>query len=289
MNAICCINELLPQFIDNLSNRNMFNQTDYITVNEKLAFRKGSLNILGSHTGKTNFSLSLIRELSINKNVPVGLFTCGENNKKQIVRRFISQEARINYSKITNGHLQQQEKQRINDCMETIYKCPFFLNDEVLSFNKLKEYIKTMVLEYNVQFIIVDDFYNLSDILDYAFFGECKTSYETNDNYRNAVAKLLNSIKNLAEKFNIPILLTMNISPSFGEPTMRCFKEISSLIKEKSDMIIFLYKEKDYIEESAAVDYYIIIEKNNSGRKERTRYIYEVPYLRYDFASMLEN
>ena len=56
----------------------------------------------------------------------------------------------------------------------------------------------------------------------------------------------------------------MNISRSFGEPTMRCFKELSSLIKEKSDMIIFLYKEKDYLEETAAVDYYIIIEKNNS-------------------------
>jgi hypothetical protein len=46
MNAICCINELLTQFIDDLSNRNVFNQTDSITVNEKLLMKQMIITVM---------------------------------------------------------------------------------------------------------------------------------------------------------------------------------------------------------------------------------------------------
>lgn len=81
-NPIQPMSNILSQVVEDLSYGKVFIQDDYVTINENLAFRNGSLNILGSRSciGKTSFSISLARNLTIKQNIPVGFITCGNNN-----------------------------------------------------------------------------------------------------------------------------------------------------------------------------------------------------------------
>lgn len=111
-NPIQPMSNILSQVVEDLSYGKVFIKDDYVTINELLAFRNGSLNILGSCPciGKTSFSISLARNLTIKQNIPVGFITCGLNKGKLIIRRFIAQEARINYNSIAYWSMAQNKQ-----------------------------------------------------------------------------------------------------------------------------------------------------------------------------------
>ncbi len=285
-NPIQPMSNILSQVVEDLSYGRVFIQDDYVTINKNLAFRNGSLNILGSrpYVGKTSFSISLARQLAVKQNQPVGFFTCGKNNNKQIIRRLIAQEARVNYNKIGYGTINKNDVNKIKDTSEKITSCPFYLNDQVLSLHQLTNLIKNMVNEYGVKLIIVEDCFGLSDILDYALLWEQQDSSDINEGYRVAISEILDSLKATAENLNIPIILTMHIfrSASGAWPRISHFKGLASLIKKKSDMIMLLHRELPSDDEDYAQDYFLLIEKSIHGRRDCIRNIFEVPYMRYE-------
>lgn len=292
-NPIQPMSNILSQVVEDLSYGKVFIQDDYVTINENLAFRNGSLNILGSRPsiGKTSFSISLARNLTIKQNIPVGFFTCGNNNSKLIVRRFIAQEARVNYNSIAYGAKNKNDVHKIKSTSEQIAEVPFFLNDQVLSLHQLTNLIKNMVNENSVKLIIVDDIDSLSDILDYSLMWEQQDSSEINDEYRIAVSDILDSLKATAEILNIPIILTMHIfrSPTGAWPKISSFKGLASLIKKKSDMIMLLHRERSKGDDDYVLDFYLLIEKTNHGRRGIIRGMYTIPYMRYELEDRLES
>ena len=180
---------------------------------------------------------------------------------------------------------------KIKSTSEQIAEVPFFLNDQVLSLHQLTNLIKNMVNENSVKLIIVDDIDGLSDILDYSLMWEQQDSSEINDEYRIAVSDILDSLKATAETLNIPIILTMHIfrSPTGAWPKISSFKGLASLIKKKSDMIMLLHRERSKGDDDYVLDFYLLIEKTNHGRRGIIRGMYTIPYMRYELEDRLES
>ena len=106
--------------------------------------------------GKTAFVLSLIRNASIDHNLPMGIFSL-EMSSLQLVNRLISSEAELDSDKIRKGNLKDYEWQQLLHKTDLLQKAPIFIDDTpALSILELRAKARRLKSQHDIQCIIVD-------------------------------------------------------------------------------------------------------------------------------------
>lgn len=78
--------------------------------------------------GKTAFVLSMAKNMAVDYNIPIAIFTL-EMANVQLVKRLISNVADLEGEKIKSGQLTNEEWDRLNSRIRTVYSAPLYLDE----------------------------------------------------------------------------------------------------------------------------------------------------------------
>ena len=190
--------------------------------------------------GKTAFVLSMMRNASIDHEMPIALFSL-EMSSLQIVNRLISSEAELDSDKIKKGNLKDYEWQQLLHKTDQLNNAKIFIDDTpALSILELRAKSRRLKSQHDIQCIIVDYLQLMS--------GEYGKS---SGNREQEIASISRSLKAIAKELNVPVLALSQLSRAVEtrggdkSPVLSDLRESGS-IEQDADMVLFIYRADRY-------------------------------------------
>lgn len=229
-------------------------------------WQKSDLIILAGRPamGKTAFVLSMARNMAVDFNTPVAIFSL-EMSAVQLVNRLISSETGIVSDKIRRGKLEDHEYQQLHSRIGKLAKAPIFIDDTAaLTIVELRAKARRLVAQHGVKIIIID------------YLQLMTGNGEASGNRVNEVSMISRSLKIIAKELNVPIICLSQLSRSVEsrggdkKPILSDLRESGS-IEQDADIVSFIYRPEYYdIMEDADGDPtegrgHILIRKHRNG------------------------
>lgn len=192
--------------------------------------------------GKTSFVLSMARNIAIDYNIPVAIFSL-EMSSVQLMGRLVSMETRIGLEKLRNGKLSDEEWLRLNTHTERLNNSPIFIDDTAaLSIFDLRAKARRLVMKEGVKIIFID-------YLQLMTVGNSKRS---NMNREQEISTISRNLKALAKELNVPVIALSQLSRKVEErsgvhkrPMLSDLRD-SGAIEQDADIVGFLYSPSYY-------------------------------------------
>ena len=146
--------------------------------------------------GKTSFCLNIALNVAINNGVstPVGIFFL-EMSKEQLVMRFLSSEAEVEFSKLRSGMVRDTEWPKLSKAAGRLYEAPIFIDDApALSVLDLRARARRLKKEHDLGILVID----------YLQLMRGRTG--SLDRREQEISEISRSLKALAKELNIPVV-----------------------------------------------------------------------------------
>jgi len=244
-------------------------------------FKSGELILIGGRPamGKSSFVLNIIQNAALGENVSTLFFTL-KMSKEEVTQRFLCLQAKIDINKIKAGDISKSDWSCLMFAAGKLSTAPIFLNDDPsMLIDELSSQIRKRQQEQGVKLVIID-YLNLSQ-------ADCQL-----ESREDELAAILSSLKALAKKLQIAILVTIRIlrRKRLGQDAVDyrpqladlCF---SSTIGKIADLIILLHREEYYhltAENKDRIE--IIIAKNRTNPVGSVQVSFSKSYMRFDEA-----
>lgn len=223
-----------------------FRELDNITS----GWQNSDLIILAARPamGKTAFALSMAKNIAVNNEQAVALFSL-EMSNVQLVNRLISSVCEIPGSKLRDGRLAPYEWNVLDSKINALQKAPIFLDDTPqLSITEFRTKALRLKKEHDVKLIIIDylQLMNASGIR----FG----------NRQEEISTISRNLKGIAKELDIPIIALSQLNRGVegregyeGKRPMLSDLRESGAIEQDADIVCFIHRP----------EYYKIYEDNN--------------------------
>ncbi len=190
--------------------------------------------------GKTAFVLSMAKNMAVNNQVPVALFSL-EMSNVQLVNRLIVNVCEIPGDKIKSGQLAPYEWGQLDYKIRELYDAPLYVDDTPsLSVFELRTKARRLVREHGVKIIIID------------YLQLMNASGMSYGNRQEEVSTISRSLKGLAKELNIPIVALSQLNrgvenrEGIGKrPQLSDLRE-SGAIEQDADMVCFIHRPEYY-------------------------------------------
>ena len=219
-----------------------FNDLDKLT----LGWQPSDLVIIAARPamGKTAFVLSMAKNMAVNFNTPIAIFSL-EMSNLQLVNRLISNVCEIEGSKIKSGDLSPMEWNQLMVRLKQLNGAPLFIDDTPsLSVLELRTKARRLVREHKVKMIIID-YLQLMNASGMKFGSR-----------EQEVSMISRSLKQLAKELNIPIVALSQLNRSVESrsetnkrPQLSDLRE-SGAIEQDADMVCFIHRPEYYLKSS---------------------------------------
>ena len=195
--------------------------------------------------GKTAFALSMAKNIAVDQNIPVALFSL-EMSNVQLINRVIVNTCEIKGEKIKSGQLEDYEWAQLDNKIKDLIGKPMFVDDTPsLSVFELRTKARRLVKEHGVKLIMID-YLQLMNASGMSFGSR-----------QEEVSTISRSLKGLAKEVNIPILALSQLNRGVenrpgGENTLDSKRpQLSDLresgaIEQDADMVIFIHRPEYY-------------------------------------------
>lgn len=190
--------------------------------------------------GKTAFVLSMARNIAIDYNHPVALFSL-EMSSVQLITRLISSETGLSSEKLRTGKLEQHEWEQLSIKVKDLEKAPLFIDDTPsLSIFDLRAKSRRLASQHGIKLIIVD-------YLQLMTAGGSKGP----GNREQEISTISRNLKALAKELNIPVIALSQLSRqvetrgSSKRPLLSDLRE-SGAIEQDADIVSFIYRPEYY-------------------------------------------
>ncbi|MGL4293675.1 MAG: replicative DNA helicase [Bacteroidales bacterium] len=231
--------------------------------------------------GKTAFVLSMAKNMAMNYNTPVAVFSL-EMSNVQLVNRLIVNTCEIPGEKIKSGQLAPYEWEQLMAKIKDLYDVPLFIDDTPsLSVFELRTKARRLVREHGVKMLIID------------YLQLMNASGMTFGSREQEVSTISRSLKGLAKELNIPIIalsqLNRSVESRQGDgkrPQLSDLRE-SGAIEQDADMVCFIHRPEYYkiTEDEKGNDLRglaeIIIAKHRNGAVGDVRLRFKGDYARF--------
>ena len=191
--------------------------------------------------GKTAFVMSMAKNISINFEIPVAIFSL-EMSSVQLITRMISSETGISSGKLRKGNLMPHEWEQLNVKVKNLSKAPIFIDDTPsLSIFDLRAKSRRLVSQHNVQMIIID----------YLQLMTIGVATKSTGNREQEISTISRNLKALAKELNIPVIALSQLSRAVEtrggskRPILSDLRE-SGAIEQDADIVSFIYRPEYY-------------------------------------------
>ena len=218
-------------------------QTGFYTLDKLTSgWQNSDLIIIAARPamGKTAFVLSMAKNMAVDYNTPVAIFSL-EMSNLQLVNRLISNVCEIEGEKIKSGRLSRQEWEQLNSRVRSLFSAPLYVDDSPsLSILELRTKARRLVKEHGVKIIIID-YLQLMNATGMKFGSR-----------EQEVSMISRSLKQLAKELNIPVIALSQLSRKVEErndgnkrPQLSDLRE-SGAIEQDADIVCFIHRPEYY-------------------------------------------
>ena len=191
--------------------------------------------------GKTAFVLSMAKNIAVDRNIPVAIFSL-EMSNVQLVNRLIMNVCELEGDRIKTGKMSQMEAKQLNTKINIMKGKPLYLDDTPsLSIFELRSKARKLVRQHGIRLIIID-YLQLMNAQGSSFGSR-----------EQEVSIISRSLKALAKELDIPIIalsqLNRGVEARTGiegkTPQLSDLRE-SGAIEQDADMVCFIHRPEYY-------------------------------------------
>ncbi len=222
-------------------------------------FQKSDLIILAARPamGKTAFALSLALNAAVKGNASVMIFSM-EMAKEQLGQRFLAMESKVPMNNLKTGKLERRDWDDINIALDVLSKARIHIDDTAgINLMEMKSKCRRLKAEEGLDLVVID-------------YLQLMNPEGRSESRTQEISVISRNLKLLAKELNVPVLVLSQLSRApetrtDHRPMLSDLRESGS-IEQDADIVIFLYRDEYYNEDSDAHGQCeVIIAKQRSG------------------------
>ncbi len=225
--------------------------------------------------GKTTFAMNIAEHAAIKSGLPTAVFSM-EMPGESLAMRMLSSLGRIDQHRVRTGKLEDDDWPRLTSAVGLLAEAPMFIDDTpALSPNELRARVRRLAREHGQLGLIVIDYLQLMQV------------HGSTENRTNEISEISRSLKALAKEMDVPVVALSQLNRSLEQrpnkrPVMSDLRE-SGAIEQDADVIIFIYRDEVYNEDSDSKGVAeIIIGKQRNGPIGTTRLTFLGQFTRFE-------
>jgi replicative DNA helicase len=225
--------------------------------------------------GKTTFAMNIAENAAITEKRPVAVFSM-EMPGDSLAMRMMSSLGRIDQHRVRTGKLEDDEWPRLTSAVSLLAEAPIFIDDTpAMSPTEVRARARRLKREQGDLGLIV---------LDYIQLMQAPGSGE---NRATEISAISRSLKSLAKELDVPVIALSQLNRSLEQrpnkrPVMSDLRE-SGAIEQDADLIVFIYRDEVYNEDSPDKGIAeIIISKQRNGPIGTTRLTFLGKYTKFE-------
>jgi replicative DNA helicase len=284
------LDELIPQSIEKMNeiakkgSSLLGASTGFKDLDRKLqGLQNGDLIIVAARPsmGKTALSMNIVENFIVNKDITGGILVFSlEMPAEALTTRLLASNARIDQQKVRAASMNKEELNKFMESSSRLKDLPLYVDDSSL--------LSPMELRARARRIARQEPNGLSLIVvDYLQLMQIPGSQE---NRVNQISEISRSLKMLAKDLNIPVIGISQLNRAVDQrpnkkPIMSDLRD-SGAIEQDADVILFIYRDEVYNEDSEEGNKAeIIIGKQRNGPIGKVNLTFLKEYTRFeDFA-----
>lgn len=278
------VNPLLKQAVERIDE--LFNSDSDITglstgfskLDEQTSgLQRSDLVIVAARPsmGKTVLGMNLVEHAVLHQDKPVVVFSM-EMPSEAIIMRMISSIGRINQTKVRTGKLDEEDWPKLSSAVSKLKDRPLFIDDTpALTPTEVRSRVRRIAREHGQIAMIMVDYLQLMQV---AGAKEGRTA---------EISEISRSLKSIAKEFDCPVVALSQLNRSLEQrpnkrPVNSDLRE-SGAIEQDADVIMFIYRDEVYNEESPDKGIAeIIIGKQRNGPIGSSRLAFIGQFTRFD-------
>ncbi|EYU16581.1 MULTISPECIES: replicative DNA helicase [Photorhabdus] len=253
--------------------------TGYTNINKKTAgLQPSDLVIIAARPsmGKTTFAMNICENTALTADKPVMIFSL-EMPAEQIMMRMLASLSRVDQTKIRTGQLDDTDWARISSTMGILLERKnIYIDDSSgLTPTELRSRARRIYREHGGLSLIMVDYLQLMRVPTLS------------DNRTLEIAEISRLLKALAKELKVPVVALSQLNRSLEQradkrPVNSDLRESGS-IEQDADLIMFIYRDEVYNENSDAKGIAeIIIGKQRNGPIGTVRLTFNGQWSRFD-------
>ncbi|MDR6225393.1 replicative DNA helicase [Desmospora profundinema] len=221
-------------------------------------FQPSDLIILAARPsmGKTAFSLNVAQNVAVRANQPVAIFNL-EMSAPQLVQRMLAAEGNIDAQVFRNGHLGDEDWEKLTMAISTLSEAPIFIDDTPgITVFDIRAKLRRLQAEHGLGLVLIDYLQLIEGT--------------GRDSRQQEISEISRSLKLLARELNVPVIALSQLSRAVEQrqdkrPMLSDLRESGS-IEQDADIVSFLYRDDYYNEESEKKNIIeVILAKHRNG------------------------
>lgn len=190
--------------------------------------------------GKTSFAMNIVESAAIKNKASVAIFSM-EMSSAQLVIRMMSSQSRVNSGVLKSGQLSDPEWSRVGQITHFLSQSNIYIDDTpALSPMEVRARCRRLQRQHGLDLIVID----------YLQLMQVKGS----ENRVNEISEISRSLKGLAKELDVPVIALSQLNRALEQrqdkrPVMSDLRE-SGAIEQDADLIVFIYRDEVYNEES---------------------------------------
>lgn len=230
--------------------------------------------------GKSAFALNLAQNAAMKGDASVAIFSL-EMSKEQLILRILAAESMVDLGKIQSGRLNEEEWQRIAQAMVPLSQAKIHFDDSAgISVTEMRSKSRRLKMEKGLDLVLIDYLQLMQ--------GDGRT-----ENRQQEISSISRNLKIMAKELDCPVIALSQLSRapelrSDHRPILSDLRE-SGAIEQDADVVMFLYRDAYYDEESEKQNIAeVILAKHRHGETGAIEMIWMGEYQRFADLSKYE-
>ena len=233
-----------------------FTELDYKTA----GFHSSDLILIAARPamGKSAFALNIATNAAVKANVPVAIFSL-EMSKEQMVNRILCSEAMVDSNKVRTGKLEEEDWTKLAGSIGPLSEAEIYIDDTPgISVMEIRAKCRKLKLEKNIGMVVID------------YLQLVQGSNKRNGSREQEISEISRSLKILAKEIGVPVVALSQLSRAVEQrpdhrPMLSDLRE-SGAIEQDADIVMFLYRDDYYNQDSEKKDIAeVIVAKHRGG------------------------
>ena len=223
----------------------------------------------------TSFAMNMAENVALAVKRPVAIFSM-EMPGDALAMRMMSSLGRIDQHRVRTGKLEEDEWPRLTSAVNMLADAPMYIDDTpALSPTEVRARARRLKREHGDLALIVLDYLQLMQVPG------------NSENRATEISAISRSLKALAKELSVPVVALSQLNRSLEQrpnkrPVMSDLRE-SGAIEQDADLIVFIYRDEVYHEDSKDKGVAeIIIGKQRNGPIGTTRLTFLGKYTKFE-------
>ena len=224
--------------------------------------------------GKTAFAMNIAENCAIQLQQPVAIFSM-EMPAEQLAMRMIASLGRVDTHRVRVGQLSDEDWPRITSTVSLLNEAKLFIDDTpALTPTELRARTRRLKRQHGLALVIVD----------YLQLMQVPGSSESRV---TEISEISRSLKALAKELSVPVVALSQLNRALEQrpdkrPKMADLRE-SGAIEQDADLIVFIYRDEVYNEDSPDQgSAEIILAKQRNGPTGMVRLAFRNMFTRFE-------